>query len=158
MALQSYTGDLAVSEKLNSALSIIYNSIKDWWNGKITGKRCAKNVMDAGAIYGVGAFAGALGTYVGGTPGGFVGSTGGSALVNLGASYLEDFTCWLFDLPRTEALDKAYEFFGVRHDVEDKIIKKKWNSLLLKHHPDKGGDTDKFLELQIYYALIKKAR
>merc|ERR1712142_231786 len=93
MALQSHTGDLAVSEKMNTVLGIIFNSIKDWWNGKITGKRCAKNVIDAGAIYGVGAFAGAL---VGGTLGG----VGGSALAYLGTPYLEDFTCWLFDLPR----------------------------------------------------------
>jgi len=44
-----------------------------------------------------------------------------------------------------------YEILGVAKSADDAAIKKAYRSLASKHHPDKGGDTAKFQELQEAY-------
>jgi len=39
---------------------------------------------------------------------------------------------------------KYYEILGVDKKAEMKDIKKAYQKLALKHHPDRGGDKDKF--------------
>lgn len=47
-----------------------------------------------------------------------------------------------------------YELLGVTKDTPPDEIKKKYRALASKHHPDKGGDTEKFQEIQIAYDTI----
>ena len=42
---------------------------------------------------------------------------------------------------------KLYEILGVPKDADANTIKKAFRKAALKHHPDKGGDVDKFKEL-----------
>jgi DnaJ family protein A protein 2 len=50
---------------------------------------------------------------------------------------------------RQAAVDttKLYEILGVPKTADANEIKKAFRKLALKHHPDKGGDVDKFKEL-----------
>jgi molecular chaperone DnaJ len=44
-----------------------------------------------------------------------------------------------------------YEILGVAKTADDAAIKKAYRSLASKYHPDKGGDTAKFQEIQVAY-------
>lgn len=87
--------------------------------------------------------------------GGFVGGIIGSKL----AETLSDLlTQKLFGLPKEEALENAYNFFGVKMTASNNEINTSYRKLCLQHHPDKGGREEKFIEVQTNLAVIKAAR
>jgi curved DNA-binding protein len=47
-----------------------------------------------------------------------------------------------------------YQILGVQKDATDDQIKKAYRKLASQHHPDKGGDTAKFQEIQEAYATL----
>ncbi len=47
-----------------------------------------------------------------------------------------------------------YEILGVSKEATDVEIKKAYRSLSLKHHPDRGGDTNKFQEIGEAYETL----
>ena len=47
-----------------------------------------------------------------------------------------------------------YQTLGIGRDASQEEIKKAFRSLASKHHPDKGGDTAKFQEIQEAYATL----
>ena len=47
-----------------------------------------------------------------------------------------------------------YTTLGVDKSATPEDIKKAYRSLASKHHPDKGGDTAKFQEIQTAYATL----
>ncbi len=47
-----------------------------------------------------------------------------------------------------------YKILGVDKKATDKEIKKSYRTLSKKHHPDKGGDEDKFKEISEAYATL----
>ena len=47
-----------------------------------------------------------------------------------------------------------YQILGVAREATDTEIKKAYRKLASKHHPDKGGDTEKFKEIQKAYETL----
>jgi len=47
-----------------------------------------------------------------------------------------------------------YQILGVDKDVTPEELKKAYRSLASKHHPDKGGDTARFQEIQAAYDVL----
>ncbi|XP_057669715.1 uncharacterized protein LOC130901980 isoform X2 [Diorhabda carinulata] len=137
-------------------------NIVRWWKGEISGKRAAKNIIDSffeisgytlGSYAGVtlGAAFGPYGTIIGGILGGIL---GGKASIEL----IDRYTLHIFDLPRSEALENAYNFFGLTKDAVNNDINKAYRQKCLQYHPDKGGSEDKFFEVQVQMSIIKAAR
>lgn len=84
------------------------------------------------------------------------GANGGSRAAREISEYLTE---WLFDLPPTVALEKAYQLFGVKKNASMKEIKSKFRERAKKLHPDvPGGSHEEFLKLEIAIELIKTAR
>lgn len=53
---------------------------------------------------------------------------------------------------------KAYEVLGLEEGASIRLIRKTYRSLAGKYHPDKGGDSIKFMEIREAYEILKKAR
>ena len=51
---------------------------------------------------------------------------------------------------REEALDEL----GLKDPVDDKIIKQEYRRLIMQHHPDRGGDTEKLQKLNDVIKLL----
>ncbi|KAI3914823.1 hypothetical protein MKW92_020856 [Papaver armeniacum] len=49
---------------------------------------------------------------------------------------------------------KYYEVLGVSKDASPDDLKKAYRKAAIKHHPDKGGDPEKFKELQTAYEVL----
>ncbi len=47
-----------------------------------------------------------------------------------------------------------YDVMGVSPDVTQSGLKKSWRDLARKHHPDRGGDADKFAEISRAYEVL----
>lgn len=48
-----------------------------------------------------------------------------------------------------------YEVLGVKKDATHDEIKKAYKRLAMKHHPDRGGDTEKFAKITEAYEVLK---
>ena len=68
----------------------------------------------------------------------------------LGEAYLQ--------LAAPEQYRDPYEVLGIRSDALATIIEASYKALAKVHHPDVGGDPDKFKEIQDAYERIKKER
>ena len=140
----------------------ILKSLYDWWNGRITGKRCAKIVLDSGlsllggfggasAGTSIGAVGGPIGMMIGGVIGGIIGT-------QLAGTLADWLTTEFFDLPKEVALENAFAFLGLNHHASNSEINKKFRELCLRYHPDKGGNVDDFHKLQYSMAIIKASK
>lgn len=49
-----------------------------------------------------------------------------------------------------------WNVLGVSRDSDEETVKKAYRKLAMKHHPDKGGDPEKFKEIQSAYDRITK--
>jgi len=47
-----------------------------------------------------------------------------------------------------------YDILGVSRTASDKEIKTAFRKLAAKHHPDKGGDSKKFVEIKEAYETL----
>ncbi len=135
-----------------------------WWEGEISGTRCAKNIMEelaatAGGVAG-GYVGSQVGFYVAGPIGALVGGLGGGIWSYSAASKAADrFLLNFFDLPRDYALENAYNFLGVHREAENAAVNHTYRRLARKYHPDmRGGDDKKFMALQYYMQIIKAHR
>lgn len=50
--------------------------------------------------------------------------------------------------------DGFYKLLGVSKDADEATIKKAYKKLALKHHPDKGGDVEKFKEISMAHEVL----
>ena len=50
--------------------------------------------------------------------------------------------------------DDLYNLLGVSKNADKKEIKRAYKKATLKHHPDKGGDADKFKKIQEAYEVL----
>jgi DnaJ family protein A protein 2 len=49
---------------------------------------------------------------------------------------------------------RFYQILGINTDASEIDIKKAYRNLALKHHPDKGGDSEKFKEISLAYETL----
>jgi hypothetical protein len=150
--------------------SEVIKNIKRWWKGEITGVRCAKNIVDCGVGIAAGIGGGIAGEMIGAAVGSLLGPVGiafgavtgavvGGALAAATAESLCDrLTQWVFGLPKSEAIENAYNFLGTSSYDSNSVINTAYRRLALKYHPDKGGDADKWTQLQYSMAVIREAR
>ena len=83
------------------------------------------------------------GGFPGGMPGGFGGGFPGGFPRHAG---------------RPSSDNRLYDLLGVDRSATDDEIKKSHRKLVLKHHPDKGGDAEKFKEINLAYSVLKDAQ
>jgi len=137
----------------------MYQSICRWLKGEISGKRCCKNILDAGTTLAAGMGGGYAGAVVGsvlGPVGTFVGGIVGGVSAAKAAEILGDYlTQKIFGLPKEAALENAYRYFGLGMSPSNNEINEAYRALCLKHHPDKGGRTEDFQCVQIQLAIIR---
>lgn len=55
-------------------------------------------------------------------------------------------------------MQKLYEILGAPLGSSKPELKKKYHALALKHHPDKGGDQEKFKEVTLAYEILSGKR
>ncbi|XP_060599855.1 uncharacterized protein LOC132753408 isoform X2 [Ruditapes philippinarum] len=156
-------------EKVYLAANVIMN-IKRWWKGEITGVRCAKNIIDCGVRVAAGIGGGIGGEIIGASVGSFFGPVGigfgmvvgaiagGMLAATTAESLCDRLTQWMFGLPKSEALEKAYTFLGTSCNDSNSVVNSHYRRLALLYHPDKGGDAEKWTRLQYSMAIIKEAR
>ncbi len=140
----------------------VCEEIRRWWRGEISGLRCSQNIVNdtfAVAAGGVGAVAGGFYGSVAGPVGAVAGAVIGGAISAYCAQLIVDrLTQTLFGLPKSEALENAYNYLGVNMKASNNEINNAFRRLCKQHHPDKGGDKDEFLVLQCHMAVIREAR
>lgn len=138
-------------------------SLYRWWIGEISGKRCAKMIVDSMISSGAGFVGAAIGLRAlehYGPQCATVGAFVGGLIFTITSSQLVDkLTSKIFDLPKCEALEKAYMFLGVDKNATVETINFAFRNLCLKFNPHmQGGDAEKFQELQCHMTIIKMAR
>jgi len=168
IALVNRTGVRTIMVGL-AGISLSYEAIKNlyrWWHGGITGKRFVKNMVDNTCTVGAGlagGMAGAAGMTALGSLGGPAGIVAGGIIAGIISSSVMSVLCdrmtqALFGVPKDEALEKAYNHIGVHKDSTNIEINAAYRKLCLKHHPDKGGEAEDFVSLQVHMGVIKLAR
>ena len=89
-------------------------------------------------MFGGGGFFGGMG----GMPGGFPGGMGGGGMGGRGP-------------PREPAnTQELYDILGVEKTADAKVIRKAWKKKLVKEHPDRGGDEEKFKKTKMAYEVL----
>ena len=53
--------------------------------------------------------------------------------------------------------DAAYSVLGLEHNADQNEIKQCYRRLAAQHHPDKGGDREKFIEVRQAYEILLSA-
>src|SRR3989344_209342 len=64
------------------------------------------------------------------------------------------FNIYMIEVLRKMTKRDYYEILEVNKSSSKEEIKKVYKKLALKHHPDKGGDAEKFKELSEAYAVL----
>jgi hypothetical protein len=149
-----------------AGVCLSFEAIKNlyqWWGGQITGKRCAKNLVDATFMVGGGVLGGIGGATLGSAMGGPFGTVAGGIIGGIVSSQVLHALCdiltqTLFDLPKDAALENALNYLGVPMSATNGEINAAFRKKCLQHHPDKGGKSEDFILLQANMAVIKLAR
>lgn len=138
-------------------------NIAAWCDGDMDGARCAKNIIDTtssavGGYVGIcsGAAAGSMFGIVGMALGGVVGGWFGQCTAG---EMAHELTQALFALPRTVAVQRAYEFLSVSAYASDQEVNQAYRRLALQLHPDKPmGSHNAFIKLQCCMEIVRLDR
>tara|TARA_R110000824_G_scaffold46718_1_gene133886 strand:- start:15008 stop:15436 length:429 start_codon:yes stop_codon:yes gene_type:complete len=57
--------------------------------------------------------------------------------------------------PSSTAIEKSMDLFKIKKSSSEEDFKKQYRKLILKHHPDKGGDNSFFIKIQEAYENIQ---
>lgn len=141
----------------------VLRNIRRWWHGEISGKRCCKNIVDSVLSMVGGLGGGVAGTVMGaavaGPVGALAGAVAGAMVAGRVTNMLSDrLTQWIFGLPKTEALENAFNFFGLPATASNHEINSAYRQLCLEHHPDRGGNAEEFHVVQVNMAVIAASR
>jgi DnaJ-class molecular chaperone len=66
--------------------------------------------------------------------------------------------CYTIDSIITQLMQNLYQTLGVNRDATPDEIKRAYRKLASQHHPDRGGDTQKFQEIQVAYDTLGDAQ
>ena len=162
---QSISGKIEkYGEPVIEVIGSIYFNVKKWWNGEITGKRCAKSIIDDGAKAG-GAIGGAAGgAWIGSAIGGPIGMAKEASLELVCRSCNSKCTLRVIDgsnirFTQDCSARRCLQILGTRPEASNDQINKRYRQLALVYHPDKeGGREDKFIKLHSYVCIIRASR
>jgi len=150
---------MGISTGLKSYTFTAFRSLCRWWKGEISGKRLLKNLLDSALTITAGVAVPLICGVIGGPAVVALDLVGGTAFAQA-ISFLGDrFTQWLFNIPRDEALENAYNFLGIPMRASNHELHIAYRTLCLKYHPDKlGASAENFHKLQLYMTIIKTER
>lgn len=90
------------------------------------------------------------------TKGGIFGSIFGHYF---GETLSDRLTQWIFGIPKSAALEEAYNYLGVKATYSNDKINQAFRQLSRKYHPDKASGKDEdFLKVQVAMEVIKNSR
>jgi hypothetical protein len=186
---QSLNGLLtATTSKYGNAISVgllavfltneTWKNVKQWWKGEISGKLCAKNIIDscaglaggvvggmAGASIGAAVVTGiglAFGTVVApGVPaiGSIIGSVAGGIIGSALATKLSEWlTQYFLNLPQYTVLENAYKFLELECGASNEKINSSFARKASEYIPDKGENDENWFKLQYHMSVIKLSK
>jgi hypothetical protein len=152
--------------------------VKQWWKGEISGKLCAKNIIDscaglaggvvggmAGASIGAAVVTGirlAFGTVVApGVPaiGSIIGSVAGGIIGSALATKLSEWlTQYFFNLSQYTVLENAYKFLELECGASNEKINSSFARKASEYIPDKGENDENWFKLQYHMSVIKLSK
>uniref|UniRef100_A0A914PG80 J domain-containing protein n=1 Tax=Panagrolaimus davidi TaxID=227884 RepID=A0A914PG80_9BILA len=139
-----YSKTLSITLMLIPVAIEVVRSIWKWYKGEISGKQAAKDIVDTLVLHSA-----RIGTAFGGPVLGFACGVAGGVASGCLADVLID------DLPKTQALENAYQYLSVHHRASDSEVDAAYKKRILIDHPDKGGSHEAFCKLQTCYTIIK---
>jgi len=109
----------------------VIRNIRRWWKGEISGKRCAKSVVDSFVCLGAGVGGCVAGAAVGSSfapvLGTAIGAVTGSVIATNAAYLLVEWcTRYLFDLPKKESVENAFSFMEIPVSSSNGTINKRF--------------------------------
>ena len=155
-----------------------WTNVKQWWKGEISGKLCAKNIIDscaglaggvvggmAGASIGAAVVTGiglAFGTVVApGVPaiGSIIGSVAGGIIGSALATKLSEWlTQYFFNLSQYTVLENAYTFLELECGASNEKINSSFARKASEYIPDKGENDENWFKLQYHMSVIKLSK
>ena len=137
----------------------IFDSIRLWWNGKISASECAKNAV----IEGVAAACGVAGAIAGQAAAAKIGTLENLLMktgYDAGSAAGRAFMTWLMDclFNDDKSLDNAYAVLGVKMDASKEDVERAYKAKRARAHPDKGGSSEEFIKVQAAWDTIKVAK
>uniref|UniRef100_A0A6P7HIM7 Uncharacterized protein LOC114349335 n=1 Tax=Diabrotica virgifera virgifera TaxID=50390 RepID=A0A6P7HIM7_DIAVI len=139
------------ADKLGPQMKILMSSMKVASLFSQYAKRLAEDTKRADSDEKFKRVMGPVGMIIGGIGGGMLGG-------QLAKGLSQWMTEKIFDVPKSEALENAYNFFNLRNHASNHQINTAYRQKCLEYHPDKGGSEEKFHKVQMEMAVIKAAK
>eukprot|EP00541_Cyclophora_tenuis_P007492 CAMPEP_0116563904 /NCGR_PEP_ID=MMETSP0397-20121206/13007_1 /TAXON_ID=216820 /ORGANISM="Cyclophora tenuis, Strain ECT3854" /LENGTH=249 /DNA_ID=CAMNT_0004090429 /DNA_START=58 /DNA_END=807 /DNA_ORIENTATION=+ len=138
-------------------------NIRSYLKKEITGKQCARGILNASLSVGGGVAGAAMGAAAGKVVAGKVGSVvgavvGGALGQHVSTRAADKLTKTILLQNRDDAIVKAYDIIQVEPNATNDEVNSAYRRLALERHPDRGGNQDKFVELSTAIEIIRVSR